>query len=69
VPSWTPEEVQTLRKLAEAGASQTRIAARLNRSLSAIRITARRLGVALKSTKEIREDSGLSSRWMDNRDF
>jgi DNA-binding NarL/FixJ family response regulator len=69
VPSWTPEEVETLRALAEAGASQTRIAARLNRSLSAIRITARKLGIALKSTKEIRKNNGLSARWTENRDF
>jgi hypothetical protein len=69
VPSWTPEEIETLRALAEAGASQTRMAARLKRSLAAIRITARKLGIELKSAKEIRKNNGLSSRWTENRDF
>jgi hypothetical protein len=65
--AWTPQDIETLKKLAEAGASPLRIAARLKRRMSAIRTVAYDHGIKLKTKGEVRESYGLSSRWQSRR--
>jgi hypothetical protein len=65
--TWTPEDIQTLRTLAEAGASPLRIAARLKRRISAIRTIAHEHGIKLKTKGQVRESYGLSAKWNNNR--
>jgi hypothetical protein len=65
--TWTLEDIQTLKSLAEAGASPLRIAARLKRRMSAIRTMAHEQGIKLKTRGEVRESYGLSPKWRSNR--
>jgi hypothetical protein len=65
--TWTPEDLQELKNLAEAGMSPLRIAARLKRRVSAIRRVAHERGIKLKSSGEVRESYGLSAKWHSNR--
>jgi hypothetical protein len=65
--AWTPEDIQTLKNLADAGASPLRIAARLKRRMSAIRTMAHEHGINLKTRGEVRESYGLSAKWRSNR--
>jgi hypothetical protein len=64
---WTPEDIQTLKSLADAGASPLRIAAKLKRRMSAIRTMAQEQGIKLKTRGEVRESYGLSPKWRSNR--
>jgi hypothetical protein len=65
--AWTPEDIQALKDLAEAGASPLRIAARLKRRMSAVRTMAHEQGINLKTRGEVRESYGLSAKWRTNR--
>jgi hypothetical protein len=65
--TWTLEDIQTLKSLAEAGASPLRIAARLKRRMSAIRTMAHEQGIKLKTRGEVRESYGLGPKWRSNR--
>jgi len=65
--AWTPEDIATLKTLAEAGASPLRIAARLKRRMSAIRTIANEYGIKLKTKGQVRESYGLSAKWRSNR--
>lgn len=69
MPSWSPEELQTLKEYAAAGASRARLAARLRRTEAAVKTEARKHGIELKSSKQVRKANGLSGHWSDNRDF
>jgi hypothetical protein len=66
---WTPADLETLRALADAGASPLRIAAKLKRSVSFIRNIARQHGIKIKTTKEVRRSYGLGPQWTSNRNF
>ena len=61
--TWTPEDIATLKMLAEAGASPLRIAARLKRRMSAIRSVALEQGIKLRTKGQVRESYGLSAKW------
>jgi hypothetical protein len=65
--TWTPEDLQELKNLAEAGMSPLRIAARLKRRLSAIQRVAHDHGIKLKSRGEVRKSYGLSAKWNGDR--
>ena len=65
--TWRPEDIATLKMLAEAGTSPLRIAARLKRRMSAIRSVAHEHGITLKTKGQVRESYGLSAKWRSNR--
>jgi hypothetical protein len=65
--AWTSDQIETFKELAVSGASRARIAARLGRTQSAIKLEAKKLGVKIKSPKEVRKANGLSPYWGDNR--
>ena len=69
MPVWTSAQIEMLRTLAKDGASAARIAARLNRSIVSVKGRARKLGIEIKSTNEVRKANGLSSSWVANRDY
>jgi hypothetical protein len=52
---WTPEHDEKLKALAAQGASAVRAAASLKRSISGVRLRARKLGVELPGVREIRK--------------
>jgi len=52
--SWTPDQVAKLRELANAGASAVRIAGAVNRPINGIMDRARKLGIEIRSIKEMR---------------
>jgi hypothetical protein len=64
---WTPQDIETLKKLAESGASPLRIAARLKRRMSAVRTMAYDQGIKLKTKGQVRQSFGLSSHWQSSR--
>jgi hypothetical protein len=59
----TPQEIETLKSMAEAGASCQRIAVRLKRPAATIRSTANKHGIKLKTKTELRKSFGLSPFW------
>ncbi len=52
--SWTPAQIARLKELADAGASPIRIAAALNRPINGIMDRARKLGIEIRSIKQMR---------------
>lgn len=52
--SWTDEDIARLRKLSEQGASLMRAAAALNRRTTSVAKVARRHGIALAGTRELK---------------
>lgn len=52
--SWTPSQIARLKELADAGASAVRIAGALNRPINGIMDRARKLGIEIRSIKQIR---------------
>ncbi len=52
--SWTDGDIERLRQLSKAGASVTRAAAAMNRKTSAIAKVARRYGIGLAGTRELK---------------
>jgi hypothetical protein len=49
---WSDDDLKTLRLYAEEGRSVYRIAAALNRTVAAIRSTAQRYGISIRSGQE-----------------
>ena len=66
---WTPAEIEAVRELSAKGASAQRIAVRTNRTISAVRILCRELGIPLKSTRELRKSYGLRETWRANTGY
>jgi hypothetical protein len=56
----TPQDIETLRTMAEAGASCQRTAVGLKRTMSTIRNLAHQHGIKLKKQTELRRSFGLS---------
>lgn len=53
--SWTPEEVEKLAKLVDAGASAARAAAALKRNIIAVQAKARSIGKTFQTVREMRK--------------
>lgn len=66
---WSPQEIQVLREYSLSGASATRIAARLKRTTGAVRAVAQKLGIDLKTKKQVRAANGINQYWSSNRSF
>lgn len=54
--SWTPDDLEQLRKLALNGASPARAAARFNRSIPAVQIRAKREGFPFEDVRKVKRD-------------
>jgi hypothetical protein len=66
---WSPDAIEKLKALAEAGVSCARIASKLKRTMAAVRTVARENGIRLKTPRQVRESYGLSTKWSSNRSF
>lgn len=64
--AWTPQELSALHSMAEEGCSETRAAARLKRSIVAVKKRARELGLNLKDKNDVRLGNGLTKSWVQN---
>lgn len=64
---WSSADLAILQELAARGASATRVAARLGRSVTAVKKRANEIGVVLKNASEVRKQGGLDENWVKNR--
>ena len=54
--TWTPKQIEELRKLVETGASPHRAAARLKRSVTSVQSKAKAEGFPFKDLREVKKD-------------
>lgn len=68
VADWTEADLSTLKDMAAQGASASRVAVRLRRSVKAVQKRAKEIGLTLKDAKAVRKSGGLEMTWGQNRE-